>query len=58
MPKANKPAKRKRVSRVSVRAEHHNQPDWDRFAFALLQYTKMRAKEPLKPKAQKGKRSP
>ena len=58
MPRKHKPTnKRKRLERVSIRAEHRDQPDWDRFAFALLQYTKTLSKEPLRPKAKKGKRS-
>ena len=56
MPRKHKStSKRKRLERVSIRVEHHDQPDWDRFAFALLQYTKSLSKEPLKPKAPKGK---
>jgi hypothetical protein len=39
MAKNNK-RKRKKVVRVSVRAERRSEPDWDRFAWALLQYTK------------------
>lgn len=32
--------RRKKVTRVRVRAERRSKPDWDRFAWALLQYTK------------------
>jgi hypothetical protein len=32
---------RKHLSRVSVRAELRDEPDWDRFAYALLQYAKL-----------------
>jgi|GEM_PF-3177087 len=40
-----KTVKRKRLQRVSVRAEHHEEPDWDRFAWALLQYARVLAEE-------------
>lgn len=58
MSETSKPAKRKRLQRVSIRAEHRDKPDWDRFAFALLQYTKTLSKEPLEPRVEKGRRSP
>jgi hypothetical protein len=53
-----KPIKRPRLQRVSIKAERHDQPDWERFAFALLQYTKTLSKGPLPPKAGKGKPTP
>lgn len=31
---------RPRLKRVSVRAELRSEPDWDRFAYALLQHVK------------------
>lgn len=46
-----------RLERVSIRAERHDQPDWDRFAFALLQYTKSLTEPKLAPK-QKGRHKP
>lgn len=33
--------KRKRLARVVVRAERHPEPDWDRFAWALLQHARL-----------------
>jgi hypothetical protein len=53
MPQKNKPRK-KRLQRVSVRAELREEPDWDRFAWALLQYARIlveneRAKEQTEP---------
>lgn len=42
MPRKKK-AKRKRLQRVSVRAELRDPVDWDRYAWALLQYAKLRA---------------
>jgi hypothetical protein len=33
--------KRKRLERVSVEAERREKPDWDRFAWALLQYARI-----------------
>lgn len=56
MPRTN--PRRKRLQRVSVRTERRDQPDWDRFAFALLQHTKSVSKPPLSPKAGKGKSAP
>lgn len=50
-----KPAGKGRLKRVSIRAEHRDQPDWDRFAWALLQYTRTLSKPKLTPRAQKGK---
>jgi hypothetical protein len=32
----------RRLERVSVRAERRNEPDWDRFAWALLQYVRLK----------------
>lgn len=55
MPKRKKPSSRGRLKRVSIRAEHHDQPDWDRFAWALLQHTKALSKPKLAPKRRKGK---
>jgi hypothetical protein len=48
MPKQRKT--RKRLSRVTVEAEERDELDWDRFAWALLQYARVlveneRAKE-------------
>jgi hypothetical protein len=57
MPKTN-PSKRPRLKRVSIRAERHDQPDWDRFAWALLQHTKAMSQKPLSPRVGKGKSSP
>lgn len=40
MPKKRK-AKRKQLKRVSVRAELRDEPDWDKFAWALLQHARI-----------------
>jgi hypothetical protein len=40
MPKRRK-STRKRLHRVSVRAELRDEPDWDRFAWALLQHARI-----------------
>lgn len=32
---------RKRLERVSIRAERREEPDWDRFAWALLQHARI-----------------
>jgi hypothetical protein len=40
MPKKRK-ATQKRLQRVSIRAERLEEPDWDRFAWALLQHARI-----------------
>lgn len=40
MPRKRK-TNRPRLQRVSIRAERRDEPDWDRFAWALLQHTKI-----------------
>jgi hypothetical protein len=40
VPKKRK-TNRKRLQRVSVRAETRDEPDWDRFAWALLQHARI-----------------
>jgi hypothetical protein len=40
MPRKKKTT-RKRLSRVSIRAERRSEPDWDRFAWALLQHARI-----------------
>jgi hypothetical protein len=37
--------KQKRLQRVSIRAERKKEPDWDRFAWALLQYVRLANKQ-------------
>lgn len=53
MPKKKQPRK-PRLRRVSVRADHRDKPDWDRFAWALLQHTRTLSKPRPEPKRQKG----
>lgn len=53
MPRSKQPKqpKRRRLQRVSIRVEERREPDWDRFAWALLQYTKIvSAQADAKPK--------
>jgi hypothetical protein len=51
---SKKKTHRKRLQRVSIRAERREEPDWDRFAWALLQHARiLSASKPAK----KGKRS-
>jgi hypothetical protein len=57
-PKRQKSSGRRRLKRVSVRADHRDQPDWDRFAWALLQHTKTLKKPKLPPKRRKGEAAP
>lgn len=40
MPKKAKSGK-KRLERVTVKGELRDEPDWDRFAWALLQYVRL-----------------
>ena len=40
MPRKRK-TNRPRLQRVSIRAERRDEPDWDRFAWALLQHAKI-----------------
>jgi len=55
MPKKRK-STRKRLKRVSVRAEPRDEPDWDKYAWALLQYARLlSASKQGKPKRPKGK---
>jgi hypothetical protein len=42
MPRKRKPSSRKHLRRVSIRAERRTEPDWDRFAWALLQYVRLK----------------
>jgi hypothetical protein len=58
MPRKRK-STRKRLQRVSVRAELRDEPDWDRFAWALLQYARLlSARNDAKAKSSKRKPSP
>jgi hypothetical protein len=41
MPKKRKVSRKPRLTRVSVRAERRDEVDWDRFAWALLQYSRL-----------------
>jgi hypothetical protein len=41
MPRKKKTNRKKRLQHVSVRAELRSEPDWDRFAWALLQHAKL-----------------
>jgi hypothetical protein len=40
MPKRRKTT-RKKLRRIVVRSERRSEPDWDRFAWALLQHARM-----------------
>ena len=40
MPRKRK-TNRKRLERVSIRAQRRSEPDWDRFAWALLQHARL-----------------
>lgn len=42
MSRKRKPRTRRHLRRVSIYAESKTEPDWDRFAWALLQYARLR----------------
>lgn len=44
MPKTKK-TRRKRLQKVSIRAERHSEPDWDKYAWALLQHVRLLNKQ-------------
>ncbi len=48
MPRKRKTSGR-RLQRVSVRAELRDEPDWDKFAYALLQYVKRQSAQRTRP---------
>jgi hypothetical protein len=52
MPRKRNPTK-KRLQRVSVRAELRDEPDWDKFAWALIQH--VRIQQQAAKKGPKGK---
>lgn len=52
-----KKSTKKRLTRVSVRAERRHEPDWDKFAYALLQYTRLLMAEQQQAKGKGGRRS-
>jgi hypothetical protein len=53
MPKKRK-TKRTKLERVSIRAELRAEPDWDRYAFAVLQLARKRYAATLSAKPSKG----
>jgi hypothetical protein len=57
MPRKRK-TNRKRLERVSVRAERRSEPDWDRFAWALLQHARMLSAQQENSAKPKGKPRP
>ncbi len=52
-----KTTNRKRLERVSIRAELRSEPDWDRFAWALLQHARLLSAN-KNTNSQKGKSQP
>jgi hypothetical protein len=42
MPRQRNHSNRGYLQRVSIRAERKPEPDWDRFAWALLQYIRLK----------------
>lgn len=54
MPSKRKPT-RKRLQRVSIRAERRDEPDWDKFAYALLQFVKLKSEQKASPRKRRAK---
>jgi hypothetical protein len=54
MPRKRK-TNRKKLERVSIRAERKREVDWDRFAYALLQHARILSEQD---KAKRSKRKP
>lgn len=57
MPRKNRKTPRPRLQRVSIRAEHRTEVDWDRFAWAVLQHARVvqeREKEDAEKRASEG----
>jgi hypothetical protein len=54
MPRKKKTNRRK-LERVSIRAERREQVDWDRFAYALLQHARILSEQPTKAKRSRPK---
>jgi hypothetical protein len=50
MPRKRRTPPKKRLTRVSVRAEHRPDIDWDRFAWALLQHARIVSEQEKKGK--------
>lgn len=57
MPKKRKTNPKPRLQRVSVRAERRAEPDWDRFAWAVLQHARLLAQQ-AKTEASKDQSAP
>lgn len=41
MPRKRKPSSRKRLRRIAIRSDKKDEPDWDRFAWAVLQHARL-----------------
>lgn len=54
MPRKKKTS-RKRLERVSIRTERRKEPDWDRFAWALLQHARILSESKQGKKGQPGR---
>jgi hypothetical protein len=55
MPRKRTQGSKGRLQRVSIRAELRPEPDWDKFAYALLQHTRLlMAQQEKGDKPQKG----
>jgi hypothetical protein len=52
---SKKRSTKKRLRRVSVRAELREEPDWDKFAYALLQFAKLKSEQQAKPRKRQGR---
>jgi hypothetical protein len=57
MPSKRNPT-RKRLQRVSIRAKRRDEPDWDKFAYALLQFVKLKSEHKTTKAHQRKHRAP
>lgn len=52
MPRKRKPTK-KRLQRVSIRAERQAEVDWDKFAWALIQHVRLQQQAAMRARRRK-----
>jgi len=51
MPRKRKPKARKRLQRVSIKVDHRQPVDWDKFAWALVQHVRLQQAAKQKPES-------
>ncbi len=53
MPKHTKHTRRPRLQRVKIKVEEKREPDWERFAWAVLQHARIQMEGEQKPPRRK-----